>query len=124
MRSDGAALPYLIERGAIGRRSIVSEIGDGESRREVDACVVRRHEVTGEGAGLSQGRVLEDAAPAQGFCEQIPDDALHVEPPRAAEEVVIGEAALELSEVDGVESGADARLARRRFLDGNDDDLR
>src|SRR5437868_14593002 len=241
MRSDGAAFSYLIERGAIGRRSIVSKIGDGEGRRvldagvgavagvgrerivgavntgvdrdrrqllvsaqrlqrrlvanaevdaevhvaridladlepvidagwralrqltskgearsvaaididagcaapvgeetdaegivrraepglgEVDAGVVRRHEVTGEGAGLSQGGVLEDAAPAQGFREQVPDDALHVEPPRAAEKVVIGEATLELSEVDGVESGADARLAQRRFLDGNDDELR
>ena len=90
---------------------------------EIDAGVVGRHEVTRERARLRHRRVLEDAAPAQRFREQVADDALHVEPACAAEEVVIGEAALDLAEVDGIEAGADARFARWRLLNVDDHDL-
>jgi len=66
---------------------------------------------------------VEDPAPIQGAREQIPDCGLNVEPARGTEKVVVSEASFHLEEIHGVESSANASLARRCFLDCDDDDL-
>src|SRR5205085_1536341 len=71
---------------------------------EVGAGVVGRHVVARECAARTDGRSAKYPAPVERFREQVADDALDVEPSRAAAEIVAAESALDLREVDGVET--------------------
>ncbi len=90
---------------------------------QIDARVVGRDEIAREGARLRDGCVVEDAAVVERAGEKVSYHALYVEAAGAPQKIVVREAGLELDEIDRVESGAQARLTRGRFLNGNDDHL-
>src|ERR1700693_2821731 len=85
---------------------------------------MRRNEVSREAAGLGHRSVAKDAAPVERAGEKVSNRSLNVEPPGATQEVVVSEASFELDEIDGIEAGAQASLAWRRLLHGDDDHLR
>ena len=104
-----------------GRTSTMREQADAQTvvRRskpglgEIDTRVVGRNEVTSKRTGLWNRSVAEDPATVKRAREKISYHSLHVQTPGTAEEVVIRDPALDLEEVDRVESSTHACLSRR-----------
>ena len=68
--------------------------------------------------------IAEDPRAVERRREQVRHDEMQIEPPRVAEEVVVGELPLGLDEIDGVEARAQLHRVQPRFAHVDVDELR